>query len=381
MSRRGTWRSSDVAWQGGRRPYDLLKEVTISGAIVAVLVVGLSLLFASPDPPSLTMKAWATEAPRDFVATTLSELDGTSASATYGPPYQTSVQDGSTQSLGPISPQTWLGETIPVDPEQDFVVRPLGTVPDRTGLVPKAIESWTSASAEQQKTWAAAYRTALGKASFGDGYDVVSLSAGPLPLILRAQYDLAVAGGLDDAFMANEDEPSIWFGNDQTFALLYFGDSGDGGGSPSCISAGEPLPVDDGCWYYNQSLANTAPRYGGYLDGGTWGVMNEVGNWPGAWWLAPYSFWYQWGYGATGAAGDLYAMIATALVFALPALFLPWIPGLRSIPRLTRVYRVMWGDYYRLVEEAPPTASTGQSREGQHREHEGDGSQGIQAPT
>ncbi len=31
-------------------------------------------------------------------------------------------------------------------------------------------------------------------------------------------------------------------------------------------------------------------------------------------------------------------------------MFLPWIPGLRGVPKLTRVYRLMWGDYYRLVE-------------------------------
>jgi hypothetical protein len=42
-------------------------------------------------------------------------------------------------------------------------------------------------------------------------------------------------------------------------------------------------------------------------------------------------------------------MLMTGIV-TLPFLFLPWIPGLRSIPRATRVYKLMWGDYYRLIE-------------------------------
>ena len=350
MNRHQTWRSSDVAWRGGRRPYDLLKEVTISGAVVGIAVIVLSLLFASPDPPPLTMQSWAKEAPKDFVTTTVSEVTDTSGSATYGPPYQSSAQDGSTQSLGPISPETWLGERIPVDTFQDFVARPLLTQAD-DGSVRTALATWSAATSDQQTTWATAYSAAADKATFANGYDVsAGTASGPLNAIVRAQYELAVAGGLDDALKANELKPSIWYGNNQTFPLLYFGDSGQGGTGPDCISAGDPLPAGSGCWYYNQSVANTAPRFAGYLNGGTWGVMNEVGNWPGAWWLAPYSFWYQWGYGATGSAGDLYAMLATVLVFALPMLFLPWIPGLRNIPKLTRVYRVMWGDYYRLVD-------------------------------
>ena len=63
---------------------------------------------------------------------------------------------------------------------------------------------------------------------------------------------------------------------------------------------GDPLPADGGCWYYNQSVANTAPRFGGYLDGGTWGVINEVGNWPGAWW--PTRWWRLRGASSRGTS-------------------------------------------------------------------------------
>ena len=41
-------------------------------------------------------------------------------------------------------------------------------------------------------------------------------------------------------------------------------------------------------------------------------------------------------------------MLMTGLI-SLPFLFLPWIPGLRDIPRASRVYKLMWRDYYELV--------------------------------
>jgi len=353
MRKRTTWESSDVAWRGGTRPYDLIREVLISGLAVAVVVVGLSLLFASPDPPPVTFRQWAQQGPTDFLGTTLAELDGTSLSATYGPPYQGTSQNGSTQGFGPLSPEKWFGQTIPVSAFQDYVVRPLHTLPGPNRLVDAALRRWAAASSAQQTRWSDAYTRALSHASFARGYRVPPGPYGPLGVIMPAQYLLARSGGLDHALVANPQDASTWYSNDQTFALLYMGDSGQGGTAPSCINAGQPLPPGGGCWYYNQAVANAAPRYAGYLAGSRWGVINEVGNWPGAWWLFPYSFWYQWGPGLTSASADLWAMIMTGLL-TLVVLLLPWIPGLREIPRLTRVYRVMWGDYYRLAARLQP---------------------------
>ena len=362
-----SWKSSDVAWRGGRRPYDLVREVIVSGIVVAIAVVGLSVLFASPDPPPVTFKAWATESPKDFVATTLTEVNGTSLSATYGPPYQSTAQNGSTQGFGPFSPEKWFGQQIPVNTYQDYVARPLATVPDPDGQVAEALKAWENASSDQQATWATAYQSALTSAAFTNGYDVAPGNYGPLGTILQAQYDYAASGGLDNAIVANPSNAAIWYSNNQTFALLYLGDSGQGNGGPDCvapdtvqqnrISPSQQLPTGYGCWYYNQSVSNASPRYGGYLAGNTWGIINEVGNWPGAWWLFPYTFWYQWGPGLNGASADLWAMVMTGLV-SLPFMFLPWIPGLRDIPKLSRVYRVMWRDYYKLVEREQAAAET-----------------------
>ncbi len=346
------WKSSDAAWRGGKRAYDLLKEVTVSFIVVAVVVVGLSLFFASPDPQPVTFREWATAAPKDFARTTVAEIAQTSLSATYGPPYQTTAQDGSLQGFGPLSPETWFGEAIPIDTWTDYVVTPLRTLGDAD--VDAAIAGWQTSDPKQQTTWAAAYDKALLSATAAEG--TVSVAAGdygPLPTLVDAQAGMARTGALDAALLYTKAKTnaggSVWYSDDQTRALLYFGDSGGGGSGPDCISPGEASPKDGGCWYYNLSVDNAAPRFGGFLAGNTWGVINEVGNWPGAWWLFPYSFWYQWGPGLTSQSADLYAMIAAGLV-SLPFLFLPWIPGLRDIPRATRIYRIMWGDYYSMVE-------------------------------
>jgi hypothetical protein len=342
------WKSSDVAWNGRRRPYDLLKEVTVSGIIVAVLAVGLSVLFASPDPPSVTFKEWSAQGTKDFVRTTLSEIDGTSLSATYGPPYQTTEQNGSTQGFGPLSPEKWFGQTIPVDTWKNYVVFPLKTLSDPR--VDAAIAQWDAADQKTQDDWVKAYRAGLETATpSGERLTVTPQGdAGPLPVLLDAQVAMARTGALDAALLYNQDLTKsgapVWFSNDQTFALLYFGDSGVGGGGPDCISAGQALPANGECWFYNQSVSNTAPRFGGFLDGGTWGVINEVGNWPGAWWLFLYSFWYQWGPGVTSASADLYAMLATGAI-AVIFLLTPYIPGLRNIPKATGVYKLMWSEY------------------------------------
>ena len=77
-------------WQGGSRPYDLIKEVTICFLVVTVLVVGLAFLFGSPDDKAISIQTWATANQIDFAQTSISELNGTSGTATYGPPYNPS---------------------------------------------------------------------------------------------------------------------------------------------------------------------------------------------------------------------------------------------------------------------------------------------------
>ena len=74
-------------WKGGYRPYDLVKEASIALGVVLALAVVLTILFSSPDEPPSTIKQWSRTDPVDFVTTATTELDGTSGTGGYGPPY------------------------------------------------------------------------------------------------------------------------------------------------------------------------------------------------------------------------------------------------------------------------------------------------------
>src|SRR5665213_1676148 len=78
----------DVAeWHGAYRPYDLVKEFLIALVVVVIVVTGLAVIFSSPDDKPVTVKSWSAASPVDFAQTAATELDGSSGTATYGPPY------------------------------------------------------------------------------------------------------------------------------------------------------------------------------------------------------------------------------------------------------------------------------------------------------
>ena len=123
--RRRALAAADAApWRGATRRYDILKEGTIAGVIVLVLTLALAALLSSPDVPSVTIQTWSRLAPADFLATAATELNGTSETATYGPPYNN--VKGNTQSLL-FAPADVTGVTQPINTAQDFVLAPLAT--------------------------------------------------------------------------------------------------------------------------------------------------------------------------------------------------------------------------------------------------------------
>ncbi|HEV2450515.1 MAG TPA: cytochrome b N-terminal domain-containing protein, partial [Streptosporangiaceae bacterium] len=86
--RRRAIRLADAApWRGATRRYDIIKEGAIASVVVLALTFGLAGLLSSPDVPPVTVATWARLAPADFLATAASELNGTSVSSSYGPPY------------------------------------------------------------------------------------------------------------------------------------------------------------------------------------------------------------------------------------------------------------------------------------------------------
>jgi len=299
-------------WRGPTREYDLLKEFVIALVVVALLAAALSALFSSPDEPGITLQSWSKAAPGDFVATAAGELAGTTTSASYGPPYN-SASEG--MSMGPIKLQKWAGVRIPVDSANDFVVGPLSRLtndPQATA----ALSQWRAATPEQQQAWASAYADAL-EAADNDPAKVAPGDYGPVPAMTTALLGMANSGILDSDLV---DTGSGFFHTDYTRPLLFLADGG----------------------YLEETAGNH------HLQGEQWGMMNETGNYPGQAWLWLYTFWYQIP-PFTGAWGDNADVIIWTLMILLSLLlvFLPFIPGLRSIPRWVPLYRVIWRDYYR----------------------------------
>lgn len=309
-------------WTGRTRRYDIVKEGVIASIIVTLLTVGLAVVFSSPDEPALTFKSWATDAPDDLYATTVKEMAGTSDSAEYGPPYNTGSEG---VAMGPIAPQKWMGVQQPIDPVNDFVIKPLSTQ-EQPAKVAGALGKWNAATADQQTAWAQAYDTALNdpEGADGDASKVPAGDYGPVPELAAGLVSMGSSGALDGVLPA----PGQFYSTDNTKQILFMGDGG-----------------------YLDDAGSAA-----HLHGDEWGMMNGIGKYPGQQWLAPFSFWYQLpifnsdaetGPAATLTANaDLYIMSIIGLL-TLIAIFLPFIPGLRSIPRWIPLHKLIWRQYYR----------------------------------
>lgn len=303
-----------VDWHGRYEPYDLAKEFLVALVVVVILIAGLAVLFGSPDDKPVTVKSWSTADAVDFATTAITELDGTSGTATYGPPYNL---NGDAQSIGPIAPAKWLGVHHPIDTAEDYVLGPLSTLPN-SPEVQAAVTEYRSASADQQAKWTAAYEKAVADAKFQNGKLVVPAGDyGPVGTIIAGLTSMARSGALDGALLSSRQ----FYGTDYTKPLLF---------------------IADGAY-----LANLASDQ--HLGGDQWGMMNETGQYPGQAWLWLYTLWYQVPPANTSDNGDILVFAFMIGLTALLAL-VPFIPGLRSIPRWTRVYRIIWRTHYREVE-------------------------------
>jgi hypothetical protein len=292
------------------KPYDLVKEFVVALIVVALLTVGLAAAFSSPDDKPITMRDWANAAPNDVVATATGELAGTTTSAGYGPPYNTAAEG---QAIGPLKLQKWGGVRIPVDSAQDLVLNPLSGVSNDNALT-TALAAWKGASADQQTTWATAYGDALSKAPDGSPASVATGDYGPVPVISASFLTLAETGGLEGALT----ESSNFYGIDQTRSLLL---------------------LADGSYLEDQARAQN-------LGGDQWGMMNETGNYPGQPWMWLYTFWYQVPPFSTSDNADALVW-GLMMVLTLALVLVPFIPGVRSIPRWIPIHRLIWRDYYR----------------------------------
>ncbi len=293
--------------------YDLIKEFVLAFLVVSLVVVGLAGIFSSPDDPAVTIQTWATAQPIDFVTTAASELAYTSGTAQYGPPYSNTAD--AAQAVGPIAPQAWAGVGTPIDAAQDFVLRPLGFAAVGNPALTAALQTYGAASADQQQTWLTNYSTALADATVvNDQVTVAAGEYGPVPDLMTGLVGLARTGALDGLLLRS----GTLYQTDFTRPLLFMGD-------------GE----------YLSGLAADQ-----HLTGDQWGMMNETGQYPGQTWLWLFSFWYQIPPFNTAANTDLLVILLMIGLTTLLAL-VPFIPGLRDIPRWVPIYRIIWRRYYR----------------------------------
>ena len=186
-----------------------------------MLALVLTILFSSPDEKPSTVQSWARTDPVDFVTTATTELDGSSGTGTYGPPYN-HASDG--QHILFIRPQKWLGVSHPVDTAQDFVLAPLRSIIGQPGLQ-AAVTAYESASSAQQAKWTTAYENGLAKANPSANNTAISVPAGsygPLPTMMGGLLGFAQSGGLDGALLTSRQ----FYQTDYTKPLLFMADGG-----------------------------------------------------------------------------------------------------------------------------------------------------------
>jgi hypothetical protein len=300
------------AWKGPYAHYDLVKELFIALGVITLLAVILTILFSSPDDKPSTIAQWSRQAPVDFATTAVSELDGTSGTAGYGPPYNHAAEG---QHAAFLYPQKWLGVSHPINTAQAYVLEPLNTIQNDPALQ-SAIAQYNAAPAKQQLAWSEAYAKALEKATVNPNgtLKVAAGEYGPVPAMTEALLGLAQTGGLEGNLLRS----SQFFQTDYTKPLLLMADG--------------------------KLLEERAEKL--HLLGDQWGMMNETGSYPGQSWLWLYTFWYQIKPFNTSENADILVVLVMT-VLSLAFILIPFIPGVRSIPRWIPVHRLIWREHYR----------------------------------
>jgi hypothetical protein len=324
------WRTEEETppWRGRYARYDLIKELCIALGAITLLAVLLTVLLSSPDDRPSTIAQWSDELPADFLKTAGQELAGTSPTAEYGPPYNHAK--ASVQHAAFIHLQEWLGVSHPIDTEQDYVVKPLETIPNDPELK-AALAEYKAAPKKQKKEWAETYAKPLEehakaleekktppstvKVNSSTGTVTVPLSGtGPVGVMMASLLSLAKSGGLEGGLLTSRQ----FFQTDYTKPLLFMADGG--------------------------LLAERAEAQ--HLLGEQWGLMNETGSYPGQPWLWLYALWYQVEPFKASHNADLLVVLVMA-VLSLALICIPFIPGINRIPRWIPIYRVIWREHYR----------------------------------
>jgi hypothetical protein len=126
---------------------------------------------------------------------------------------------------------------------------------------------------------------------------------------MDTELTLARTGGLETDLLDNH----AFYGTNYTLPLLF---------------------LEDGQYFGNLAQAQ-------HLTGTQWGVMNETGLYPGQPWLWLYTLWYQVPGFDHSANVDMIAIYMTGAATIL-LLAVPFIPGLRNVPEIVPLHRLVW---------------------------------------
>jgi hypothetical protein len=234
-----------------------------------------------------------------------------------------------------LHPQRWLGVSHPIDTAEDYVVKPLETIPGNPALG-SALAEYKAAPATQKAEWSAAYakpleeyaaaveekKTSPSTVSVDQSTGTVTVKAGgagPVPVMMASLQALAQSGGLEGGLLSS----SQFFQTDYTKPLLFMADGG--------------------------LLAERAEQQ--HLLGEQWGLMNETGSYPGQPWLWLYALWYQVEPMKSSPNADIQVLLIMGLL-SLAFICIPFIPGINILPRKIPIYKLIWKEHYRAQRSA-----------------------------
>jgi hypothetical protein len=305
-------RARDAAgWTGAYVPFDPVKVLCIAVGVVTLLTIALAALFSSPDERPSTIAQWAREKPISFLAAADAELGYTSVTAEYGPPYNHAAEG---QHAAFLHPQRWMGVSHPIDTGEEYVLGPLRRVPDPA--LQAAIAGYEKAEPNLRGDGTRSFEQSLERSGAVTSDGSVSVPPGEyehVDQIMKALLRLAQSGGLDGALLSGRQSLQT----DYTAPLLFMADG--------------PL------------LEGRAKAQ--HLLGRQWAMMNETGSYPGqpSLWLA--ALWYQIEPFKASYNADILVMLLLA-VLGLTFVCVPFLPGIRDIPRLLPLHRLIWREHY-----------------------------------
>ena len=205
-----------------------------------------------------------------------------------------------------------------MDSVNDFVITPLSSLP-ATDSCPRRWRPGRQHRRLNSRNGGGAYSDALAKAPYGDPAKVAAGSYGPVPVLTASLLGMARGGGLQAVIQGE----GGFYNTDYTRSTLF---------------------LADGTYLEDHAVAQ-------HLAGDQWGMMNETGNYPGQSWMWLYTFWYQIEPFKSSPNADAFVW-GLMMILSFGFLLVPFLPGIRSLPRWVPIHRLIWRDYYRSPRPA-----------------------------